>query len=113
MCGKVPKSVKNAETILPFSCCPLVLSLNFESTETERTILGMTERCNRTDQLQSPEPPKAHFKGGTMPLWIPRAMTPEVFYMSKIRKLEKAVAVRNSLLEKLSGKFRRCWKTFY
>ena len=26
------------------------------------------------------------------------------------RKLEKAVAVRNSLLEKFSGKFRRCWK---
>ena len=29
-----------------------------------------------------------------------------------IRKLEKAVAVRNSLLEKFSGKFRRCWKFF-
>ena len=28
----------------------------------------------------------------------------------QIRKLEKAVAVRNSLLEKFSGKFRRCWK---
>ena len=28
----------------------------------------------------------------------------------KIRKLEKAVAVRNSLLERFSGKFRRCWK---
>ena len=27
-----------------------------------------------------------------------------------LRKLEKAVAVRNSLLEKFSGKFRRCWK---
>ena len=27
-----------------------------------------------------------------------------------IRKFEKAVAVRNSLLEKFSGKFRRCWK---
>ena len=27
-----------------------------------------------------------------------------------IRKLEKAVAVRNSLLELCSGKFRRCWK---
>ena len=27
-----------------------------------------------------------------------------------IRKLEKAVAVRNSLLERFSGKFRRCWK---
>ena len=26
------------------------------------------------------------------------------------RKLEKAVAVGNSLLEKFSGKFRRCWK---
>ena len=26
------------------------------------------------------------------------------------RKLEKAVAVRNSLLERSSGKFRRCWK---
>ena len=23
-CEKVPKSVKNSETILPFSCCPLV-----------------------------------------------------------------------------------------
>ena len=30
--------------------------------------------------------------------------------MQLIRKLEKAVAVRNSLLEKFSGKFRRCWK---
>ena len=28
----------------------------------------------------------------------------------KIRKLERAVAVRKSLLEKSSGKFRRCWK---
>ena len=28
----------------------------------------------------------------------------------KFRKLEKAVAVRNSLLEKFSGKFRSCWK---
>ena len=27
-----------------------------------------------------------------------------------IRKLEKAVAVRNSLLERFSGKFRHCWK---
>ena len=27
-----------------------------------------------------------------------------------IRKLEKAVAVQNCLLEKFSGKFRRCWK---
>ena len=27
-----------------------------------------------------------------------------------LRKLEKAMAVRNSLLEKFSGKFRRCWK---
>ena len=27
-----------------------------------------------------------------------------------IRKLEKAVAVRNSLLERFSGKFRRCWR---
>ena len=27
-----------------------------------------------------------------------------------IRKLEKAVAVRNSLLERISGKFRRCWE---
>ena len=27
-----------------------------------------------------------------------------------LRKLEKAVAVRNSLLERFSGKFRRCWK---
>ena len=30
----------------------------------------------------------------------------------KFRKLEKAVAVRNSLLERFSGKFRRCWKSF-
>ena len=29
-----------------------------------------------------------------------------------IRKLEKAVAVRNSLLERFSGKFRCCWKFF-
>ena len=29
---------------------------------------------------------------------------------SLLRKLEKAVAVRNSLLEEFSGKFRRCWK---
>ena len=29
---------------------------------------------------------------------------------TKIRKLEKAVTVRNSLPEKFSGKFRRCWK---
>ena len=28
----------------------------------------------------------------------------------RIRKLEKAVAVRNSLLERFSGKCRRCWK---
>ena len=28
----------------------------------------------------------------------------------QVRKLEKAVAVRNSLLEKFSGKFRRCWQ---
>ena len=28
----------------------------------------------------------------------------------RLRKLEKAVAVRNSLLEEFSGKFRRCWK---
>ena len=27
-----------------------------------------------------------------------------------LRKLEKAVAVRKSLLERFSGKFRRCWK---
>ena len=27
-----------------------------------------------------------------------------------VRKLEKLVAVRNSLLERFSGKFRRCWK---
>ena len=26
-CQKVRKSVKNYETILPFSCCPLVFSL--------------------------------------------------------------------------------------
>ena len=31
---------------------------------------------------------------------------------SMIRKLEKAVAVRNSLLERFSGKFWRCWKKF-
>ena len=31
-------------------------------------------------------------------------------FVLQIRKLEKAVAVRNSLLEKFSGKFRRCWK---
>ena len=30
-----------------------------------------------------------------------------------LRKLEKAVAVRNSLLEKFSGKFRRCWKILH
>ena len=29
------------------------------------------------------------------------------------RKLEKAVAVRNSLLERFSGKFRRCWKILH
>ena len=29
---------------------------------------------------------------------------------SDLRKLEKAVAVRNSLLERFPGKFRRCWK---
>ena len=28
----------------------------------------------------------------------------------RFRKLEKAVAVRNSLLERFSGKFRRCWE---
>ena len=30
-----------------------------------------------------------------------------------IRKLEKAVAVRRSLLEKFAGKFRRCWKILH
>ena len=30
--------------------------------------------------------------------------------IANLRKLEKAVAVRNSLLERFSGKFRRCWK---
>ena len=30
-----------------------------------------------------------------------------------LRKLEKAVAVRNSLLEKFSGNFRRCWKIIH
>ena len=33
-------------------------------------------------------------------------------YRTIFRKLEKAVAVRNSLLEKSSGKFRRCWQFF-
>ena len=32
------------------------------------------------------------------------------FWSVRFRKLEKAVAVRNSLLERFSGKFRRCWK---
>ena len=31
----------------------------------------------------------------------------------ELRKLEKALAVRNSLLEKFSGKFRRCWKILH
>ena len=30
-----------------------------------------------------------------------------------LRKLEKAVAVRNSFLEKFSGKVRRCWKIIH
>ena len=33
-------------------------------------------------------------------------------FSPQIRKLEKAVAVQNSLLERFSGKFRRCWKLF-
>ena len=32
------------------------------------------------------------------------------FGKPSVRKLEKAVAVRNSLLERFSSKFRRCWK---
>ena len=35
---------------------------------------------------------------------------PSEGYRAMVRKLEKAVEVQNSLLEKFSGKFRRCWK---
>ena len=43
-----------------------------------------------------------------------RAVAPKVLKSwTNIRKLEKAVAVRNSLLEKFSGKFRRCWKILH
>ena len=34
-------------------------------------------------------------------------------HLHSLRTLEKAVAVRNSLLEKFSGKFRRCWKILH
>ena len=40
----------------------------------------------------------------------PFTKPPFCFISTFIRKLEKAVAVRNSLLEDFSGKFRRCWK---
>ena len=38
---------------------------------------------------------------------LPTALRP------RIRKLEEAVAVQNSLLEKFSDKFRRCWKIIH
>ena len=47
--------------------------------------------------------------------WIPYAELQHVFVVSiwVFQKLEKAVAVRNSLLDKFSGKFRRCWKILH
>ena len=38
--------------------------------------------------------------------------TPLCFSLT-VKKLEKDVAVQNSLLEKFSGKFRRCWKILH
>ena len=60
------------------------------------------------------------FRGTYRTLWLhmedpyPNGKYPDskvwVWVLLFVRKLEKAVAVRNSLLEKFSGKFRRCWK---
>ena len=49
--------------------------------------------------------PKWGVLGGGQEVYVEKVY--ELFFF---RKLEKAVAVRNSLLEKFSGKFRRCWK---
>ena len=40
----------------------------------------------------------------------PQPLSFRLWHLPWIRKLEKAVAVRNSLLERFSGKFRCCWK---
>ena len=44
---------------------------------------------------------------------VPNFLCLLCLFTTKIRKLETAVAVRNSLLEKFSGKFRRCWKIIH
>ena len=51
----------------------------------------------------------------TLRIWLRLSLLvcPFQFPLSKIRKLEKAVAVRNSLLERFSGKFRGCWKILH
>ena len=55
-----------------------------------KTCLGQVKNCNLSNPSST---------------WQPE-QSKSIF----VRKLEKAVAVRNSLLEKFSGKFRRCWK---
>ena len=53
-CQKVRKSAKNYETILPFSCCPLVFPLNNEQEESRLLNLGCVMftyimRCAKVD----------------------------------------------------------------
>ena len=45
-------------------------------------------------------------------LGLPWASRGGAHFLPSVRKLEKAVAVRNSLLEKFSGKFQRCCRAF-
>ena len=42
-----------------------------------------------------------------------RDLESRVTQWTQVRQLEKAVAVRNSSLEKFSGKFRHCWKIIH
>ena len=55
-------------------------------------------------------------KGAFFDIFVPQlSQAIPQFHMERMlfRKLEKAVAVRNCLLETFSGKFRRCWKILH
>ena len=45
--------------------------------------------------------------------WVWSSQCSPVRFALMVRKLWKAVAVQNSLLDKFSGKFRRCWKMIH
>ena len=71
--------------------------------------MGIAEARGKT--IQHPLPSPTHAPRNSRKTYIENVKLPPQHKF--FRKLEKAVAVRNSLLEKFSGKFRRCWKILH